>query len=41
MALPAMSPPAADRNDQDIEIGHLLQHFQRDGALAGNNVAVS
>ena len=27
-------PAAADRNDQGIELGHLLEHFQRDGAVA-------
>ena len=31
---------AADRHDQDIEIRHVFEHFQCDGALPGNNVAV-
>ena len=33
-------PAAADRNDQHVEVGHLLQHFQRDRPLAGDDVRI-
>ena len=33
-------PAAADRNDQHLEIGHVFEHFQRDRALAGDDVLV-
>ena len=30
-------PAAADRDHQNIEVGHLLQHLKRDGALPGDD----
>ena len=31
---------AADRNDEDVEIRHLLEHLQRDRPLAGDDVRI-
>ena len=31
---------AADRDDERLEIGRVLQHFQRNGALAGDDVRI-
>ena len=37
MALPAIKPAAADRNHQHIEVADSLEHFERDGALPGDD----
>ena len=36
----ADQPAAADGNDQDVEIGHFGEDFERDGAGAGDDLAV-
>jgi hypothetical protein len=33
-------PAAADRHDQRVDRGHVLEHLQRDRALAGDDVRI-
>lgn len=40
VAIPEMSPPPSYRDDHQIELGHLFDKFQADGALAGNHEGI-
>jgi hypothetical protein len=33
-------PAAADRDDENVEVGRVFQHFERDGALTGDDVRI-
>ena len=33
-------PAAADRDHQHVEVGHILQHLERDGALPGDDMRI-
>jgi hypothetical protein len=37
---PGEQPPAADRDDEHVEVGDLLEELQRGGALPGDHVGV-
>ena len=40
MALPEIRPPPPIGTTMHVEVGDVLQHFQRDGALPGDDVRV-
>jgi hypothetical protein len=38
--VPGDQPAATDRDDENLQIGRVFQHFQRNGALTGDNVRI-